>query len=136
MQQLASDWARELGAYSPHLFGHLLGAHRLPGLALAALVEALPAHAAEAAAALRAQGFFGPQAANGRWKDFFGNGMPWFSSTTCSIVRSKRFRPCASFNSLAARRFCARNCVSNGLMRCTGACSAAGAVPGEVSPTA
>jgi len=52
--QLARAQARQLGAHGPHLFEHLLGAHRLPGLALAALVEALPAHAVEAATALHA----------------------------------------------------------------------------------
>ena len=103
MPQLARAQARQLGAYSPHLHQDLLGAHRLPDLALAALVAALPAHAVEAVAARRAHGFFGPQAANGRRKDFFSNGMPWSSSTTCNIVRSNKFRSWASFNSLAAR---------------------------------
>ena len=92
MLQLARAQTRQLGAHGPHLHQDLLGAHRLPGLALAALVEALPAHAVEAAAALRAQSFFGPQAANGRRKDFFGNGIPWSSSTTCSIVRNNKFK--------------------------------------------
>ena len=52
MPQFARAQARQLGAHSPHLHQDLLGAHRLPDLALAALVEALPTHAVEAAAAL------------------------------------------------------------------------------------
>ena len=98
VEHFARAQARELRAHDPDLVEHLLGPHGLPGLALAALVEALPAHAVEPAAALGTQRFFGPQAANGRRKDFFGSGMPWSSSTTCSIVRSNRFRSAPSFN--------------------------------------
>ena len=54
VQHFACAQARELGAHGPHRFEYLPGAHRLPGLALAALVEALPAHAVELATALHA----------------------------------------------------------------------------------
>ena len=50
-------------------------------------------------------------------KDFFGGGMPWSSSTTCTIVRNDRFRSCASFNYFADKRFYSRKAVSNCLMR-------------------
>ena len=50
--QFARAQARQLGTHGPHLHQDLLGAPRLPGLTLAALVEALPAHAVEAATAL------------------------------------------------------------------------------------
>ena len=136
VQHFARTQARELGAHGLHLPEHLLGALGRGGLALAALVEALAAHAVALAAALGAQGFVGPQAANGRRKDFFGNGMPWSSSTTCRIVRSDKFRPWASFNSLAAKRFCSRNGFSNRLMRCSGVGSTAGAPPEKVGPAA
>ena len=97
--------------------------HGAPGrarLALAALIEALPAHAVEPAAALHAQAFFGPQVANGRQKDFFGRGMPWSSSTTCSIVRSNKFGSAPFFNCFSYKRCYSRSCVSNCLMRCSG----------------
>ena len=134
MPQLARAQARQPGAHGPHLHQDLLGAPGRTRLALAALVEALPAHAVEAAATLRTHGFFGPQAANGRQEDFFGNGMPWSSSTTCSIVRSNKFRSWAFFYSLVAKRFCSCNCVSSCLMRCSRGCSTARVVPGERGP--
>ena len=54
MAPLARAQARQLGPHRPHLHQDLLVACGLPGLALAALVEALPAHAVELAAALHA----------------------------------------------------------------------------------
>ena len=54
MPQLARAQPRQLGAHGPHLHQDLLGAHRLLGLTLAALVEALAAHAVKAATALHA----------------------------------------------------------------------------------
>ena len=128
MQHFARAQARQLRAHGPHLFEHLLGAL---GRALAALVKALPAHAVELATARQAQLFFADQPGNGRRKDFFGRGMPW-STTTSGIVRNTKFRFWASFNSLAAKYFYSRNCVSSCLIRCSGVCSTAGAVPGKV----
>ena len=46
--------AREFGAHGPHLLQHLLRPLGRRRLALAALVEALPAHAVELATALHA----------------------------------------------------------------------------------
>ena len=136
LAQLARAQPRQPDAHGPHLHQDLLGAPGRARLALAALVEALPAHAVEPAAALHVQAFFGPQAANGRWKDFFGNGMPWSSSTSCSIVRSNKFRSAPSFSCFSHKRYCSRGCASNCLMRCSGLWSIAGEAMGEAGPLA
>lgn len=133
MQQLARTQPRQLAAHRLHLVEHGLVALGLPGLALAPLVVALPAHAVELAAALAAQGFFRGQLANGRWKDFFGKAMPWSSSTTCNMVRNNRFRSVLSLSCFSYCFFCARNSVSSCLMRCSGLWAMAAGAVGDVS---
>ena len=54
VQHFSRAQARELRAHGPHVFEHLLRPLCRRCLALAALVEALPAHAVELAAALYA----------------------------------------------------------------------------------
>ena len=91
MEHLWCAQVWELGVHGPHVSEDLLHPLGRCCLALAALVAALPAHAVALAAALGTQGFVGFQAANGRRKDFFGNGMSWSSSTTCSEVFQLRW---------------------------------------------